>query len=77
MAWPCFANNDLAKARYFLVQATDFQRVAATVMHARIDMVEEKYDAALEKLNELDEQERENKQVVQLKAQILANWSKH
>ena len=45
-------------------------------MHARIDMAEEKYDAALEKLNELDEQERENKQVVQLKAQILAKLGK-
>ncbi|MCH2258780.1 MAG: heme biosynthesis protein, partial [Alteromonas sp.] len=50
-----FANGDLAKARYFLVQATDFPKakVAATVMHARIDVAEEKYDAALEKLNEL------------------------
>ena len=73
-----FTNNDLAKARYFLVQAADFPKakVAAAVMHARIDMVEEKYDAALEKLNELDEQERENKQVVQLKAQILAKLGK-
>ncbi len=73
-----FANDDLAKARYFLVQATDFPKakVAATVMHARIDVAEEKFEAALEKLNELDEQDRDNKQVVQLKAQILAKLGK-
>ena len=71
-------NEDLSKARYFLVQATDFPKakVAATVMQARIDMAEEKYDAALEKLNELDEQERENTQVVRLKAHILAKLGK-
>lgn len=69
-----FANSDFNKARYFLEQASDFSnaKVSSTVMHARIDMVDGQLDSALEKLNELDEKARENKQVVQLKAQILA-----
>lgn len=69
-----FANNDFDKARYFLEQASEFPNatLAATVMHARIDMVDGKHEAALAKLDELDDKSHENRQVVQLKAQILA-----
>ncbi|MEC7699775.1 MAG: heme biosynthesis HemY N-terminal domain-containing protein [Pseudomonadota bacterium] len=73
-----FTNGDLPKARYFLTQATDFPtaKVAATVMHARIDLVDNKHAEALEKLDALDEQERDSKPVVQLKAQTLAELGK-
>ena len=69
-----FANGDFPKARYFLTQATDFPnaKVAATVMHARIEIADGNHADALEKLDALGEQERDSKSVVQLKAQTLA-----
>lgn len=71
-------NNDLPKARYFLDQAIEFSNalVPATIMQARIDITEQKYTDALEKLEALDEQFRDNKQIIQLKAQILAKLGK-
>ena len=71
-------SGELNKARYFLEQASDYAnaKVAATVMQARIDISEGKHIEALEKLNALDEKDQENKQVIRLKAQILAELGK-
>lgn len=73
-----FTSGELNKARYFLEQASDYAnaKVAATVMQARIDINEGKHTEALEKLNALDEKDQENKQVIRLKAQILAELGK-
>ncbi|MDY6885323.1 MAG: heme biosynthesis HemY N-terminal domain-containing protein, partial [Pseudomonadota bacterium] len=73
-----FTSGELNKARYFLEQASDYAnaKVAATVMQARIDISEGKHTEALEKLNALDEKDQENKQVIRLKAQILAELGK-
>ncbi|NDW22100.1 heme biosynthesis HemY N-terminal domain-containing protein [Alteromonas hispanica] len=71
-------NGELSKARYFLEQASDFANAAlpATIMQARIDVSEDKHNDALERLNALGEKEQENKQVIRLKAQILAKLGK-
>ncbi|BFT32194.1 heme biosynthesis protein HemY [Alteromonas sp. D210916BOD_24] len=70
--------NNREKARYFLQQAAQFPKakVAATVMHARVDEGEGKYQQALEKLDELDAQEGENSSVIQLRAHLLAKLGK-
>ncbi|WP_420934582.1 heme biosynthesis HemY N-terminal domain-containing protein [Alteromonas sp. A081] len=71
-------SGELSKARYFLEQASDYAnaKIAATVMQSRIDISEGKHTDALEKLNALDEKDQENKQVIRLKAQILADLGK-
>lgn len=71
-------SGELSKARYFLEQASDYAnaKIAATVMRSRIDISEGKHTDALEKLNALDEKDQENKQVIRLKAQILADLGK-
>ncbi|WP_218395852.1 heme biosynthesis HemY N-terminal domain-containing protein [Alteromonas lipotrueae] len=68
------SQNDPQKARYFLLQAAEYDsaNVAAAIVMARIDVSEGKHTDALEKLDSLNEEEANNPQVIQLKASIMA-----
>lgn len=73
--------NEHDRVRFLLEKAADYKnsRVAAYLVLARLDIEQGKQQAALDKLNELDDKAAQHPQVIRLKARAmgeLGQWQK-
>jgi len=68
------ALNEPERVRYLLEQAAEYDnaKTAAHLASARLEIEQGKPQAALDKLNELDEKKRQHPQVIRLRARAMA-----